>query len=464
MKCITHYYIELEEKVNINFPFENCCVDNCSTIPRHKSEDEIKTEFGFIRISIEFELKQYETLSDASIFCRPIYLSLLGIISFLLEKPFDVFSPVSSSYVNSEGINGLKIPKEKKLELENINLTKELTELLEILEQSEKHEKSLTFSLLDRWRKALYLEMDTEESFLYNDEATLSYFHVLELLGDVYSKSLKQKSKKIIDKFVNEFNKEILSFSGNSLENEDISKSKLLSNLLEKDISVSSKILFFLKKNNLYSNQTAFWIKNLIDERNNVAHGRRVHYDKAIFPVQPFFPLNPNNLYPLEFLRILTAKVISCHLGITMFNSRWEEIEELLIFDVNCVKEFLKLNDFPKIENINAEQQKIIYGGINVFVLNRSIKPILLENYFEYYLKTENYNEAFLAYNIDSIVILYEITENSPLKIELENAIINIYDLDCNPHLKFRDMRYYLDFNNFDSPKLEELIIDKKIK
>jgi len=307
MKFITHYYIELEEKININFFFENCAVDNCSTIPRHNQENENITKFGFIRLSIEFELKEYESISDAAIFSRPIYLSLLGIISFALEKPFDVFSLPSTSYVFPEGINGLKIPKEIKLETDTNNLTKELTELIQVLEKSKKHEKSLTYSLLDRWRKALYLETDTEESLLYNDEATLSYFHVLELLGDVHSNSLKQKSKKIIENFVNEFNKEILSFSGNSLASENIAKSKFITNLLEKDISVSSKILFFLKEFNLYSNQTAFWIKNLINERNNVAHGRRVHYDKAIFPVQPFFPLNTNNLYPLEFLRILTA-------------------------------------------------------------------------------------------------------------------------------------------------------------
>ena len=464
MKCISHYYIELDERTDINFVFEKCAVDNCSTIPRYDKEDETKNEFGYLRLSIEFELKSYESISDGAIFSRPIYLSLLGIISFLLEKPFDVFGIGSSSYVFPEGINGLKIPDQIELETDDINLTDELTELIEVLKKSKEHEKSLTFSLLDRWRKALYLERDTEESLLYNDEATLSYFHVLELLGDVYSKSLKKESKTLIEGFVNEFNKDILSLKNNSLKSENVAKSKLLSNLLEKDISVSSKILYFFKKFNLYNNQTAFWIKNVIDERNNVAHGRRVHYDKAIFPLQPFFPLNTSNLYPLEYLRILTAKVISCHLGITAYKSRWEEIEDDLIFDTNSVTLFLNLDDFPEIKNVDEEQYKIIYGGINFLVLNRNIKPILTENYFNYYLETKNNDEEFLAYNIDTIAILYEVTENKELELKLEDAIINIYKLDCNPHMKFRDMRYYLDFNNFNSPKLESLIIDKKIK
>jgi|GEM_PF-4678592 len=462
MKCITNYYIELKEEIEVNFIFEKCAISTCLTIPNHNLET--KSGFGFLRLSIEFDLKDYEALSDASIFVRPRYLSLLGIISFLLEKPFDVFWIASDSYVFSEGIGGLKISNEKKLSKNKKNLTIELTELIEALEKSKEHEKSLIFSLLDRWRKALYLEKDTDESLLFNDEAILSYFHVLELLGDVYANLLKNKSKKIIEDFVNEFNKEVLSFNNLSLENENIAKSKLLTALLEKDISVSSKILFFLKEFNLYNSSTAFWIKNIIDERNNVAHGRRVHYHKAVFPVRPFFPLNSTSLYPLKYLRILTAKVIASHLKISAFENRWKKIENNLINDAKCVKDFLELDEFPTIEEINDEEEKNIYGGINFFVLNGNIKPILTEKYFEYYLNVLSKDEDFLTNNIDAIVILYESTKNKELELKLENAIITIYELDCNPHMKFRDMRYHLDFNNFDSPKLENLIIQKRIR
>lgn len=464
MKCISHYYIELEERTEINFIFENCAVDTCTSIPTRTKEAENKSEFGFLRLSIEFELKEYESISDGAIFSRPRYLSLLGIISFLLEKPFDVFGLASSSTVYPDGISGLKIPEEIKLKTDNANLTTELTELIKVLEDSKEFEKNLAFSLLDRWRKGLYLEKDTEESLLYNDEATLSYFHVLELLGDVYSNELRNESKNLIKNFVSEFNKEILSFNADSLKSENIAKTKLLSSLLEKDISVGSKILYFLKKFKLYSNQTAFWIKNLIEERNNVAHGRRVHYDKAIFPVQPFFPLNTNNLYPLEYLRVLSAKVISCHLGITAYDFQWNDIEESLIFDSRQVKEFLIQEEFPDAKNVNESQMKIIYGATNFFVVTKKIKAISTENFFNHYLHLLSEEEEFLAYNVDAIVILYELTENVELETKLEKAIIKIYELECNPHYKFRDMRYYLDFNNFQTPKLEALIIDKQIK
>ena len=60
MKCISHYYIELDERTDINFIFEKCAVDTCSAIPRYNEENETKSEFGYLRLSIEFELKNYE--------------------------------------------------------------------------------------------------------------------------------------------------------------------------------------------------------------------------------------------------------------------------------------------------------------------------------------------------------------------------------------------------------------------
>ena len=46
----------------------------------------------------------------------------------------------------------------------------------------------------------------------------------------------------------------------------------------------------------------------------------------------------------------------------------------------------------------------------------------------------------------------------------LKRAIVNTYEFDCNPHHKFRDMMYYLDYHNFKTPKLESLIISNEIK
>lgn len=462
MKCLSHYYIELDKKIEVNFVYEKCSVDTLSQISGFEKNQ--KNEFGFLRLTFEYELKEYEAIIDGAIFSRPRYLSILGILSFLLNQPFDVFGSSASSTVFPEGIEGLKISKEPKLIHEGIELTEQLEEILNALYEAKDHEKSLIFSLLDRWRKGRFLEEDTNESLLYDDETTLSYFHVLELLGDVYSKTLIAKSKDLIDSFVNGFNDQVLSLHDKALESENVAKSKLLANILEKDISVSAKILHFFKSVSLYNKETDYWIKNLVQARNNVAHGRRVHYDKAIFPVKPFFPLNENNLYPLEYLRILTAKAISNHLEISVYDEDWEEIKDSLIPDPDSVKLYLEAGEFSPVDSLKTDEEKIVFGGLNFYVLFRKIKPQLSLQFYSNYLELFGTNEDFLASNIDALVILYEeIKDESILKM-LEDTFIKIVELDCNPHLKFRDMRYFLDFHNFDSPKLESLIMAKKIK
>lgn len=462
MKCLSHYYIELEKNTEINFIYEKCSVDTLSQIPGF--EEDKKSEFGYLRLSFEYELKEYEAIIDGALFSRPRYLSILGILSFLLDQPFDVFGSSASSTVFPDGIEGLYISKEPKLLHEGIEYTEQLKEILNALSKAKDHEKSLIFSLLDRWRKGRFLEEDTSESLLYDDETTLSYFHVLELLGDVYSKTLIAKSKALIESFVSGFNDQVLSLHDKALENENVVKSKLLANILEKDISVSAKILHFFKSVSLYSKETDFWIKNLVQARNNVAHGRRVHYDKAIFPVKPFFPLNENNLYPLDYLRILTAKAISNHLEISVYDEKWEEVEDSLIPDPDSVKSYLETGEFSLIDSLKNDEEKIVFGGLNFYILIRKIKPQLSIQFYSKFLELFGTNEDFLASNIDALVILYEEMKDESILKMLEDALIKIVELDCNPHLKFRDLRYFLDFHNYDSPKLESLIIDKKIK
>ena len=479
-KCITQIYIPLNRKIELNFIFERCAVNTITSITElaklitefaDEEEDEFvclgeKSEFGYLRLSIEYELKEYESIfSGGSIFSRPRYLSLLGIISFLIDEPFDVFTlDIHSSRVLPEGIEGLNLQNGNKLLIDTIDLTDFLNELIDKLRGAQNHEKNLIFSLLDRWRKGRHMEKDSENSFLYVDEATLSYFHVLELLGDIYAKQLTKKSEDLIKKFSDTFNSDILSFTGQALENENSAKSKLISNILSKDISVAAKISFLLKNLNLYNNQTAFWIKNLIEARNSVAHGRRVHYDKAVFPLQPFFPLIRDSLYPLEFLRILTAKIISSHIGTSLFDEKWNEIAKYLIQDDLQTKNFLNTENFVAVDDLSEEGSKIVLGGLNRHILSEKIKVFDCIKLYEFYLDIESENEHFLSSNVEAIVLLYEVVDEQVLENKLKTAIVNIDRLDCNSHSRFRNTRYFLNFHNFDSPKLEALLINEIIR
>ncbi|QUM88845.1 hypothetical protein HWV03_08555 [Moritella sp. 36] len=455
-RCINEYYCELDKAVEVQFQFDGINVQYISELDGKQSS----SEFGYLKISIEANLKKYESLSDSAILTRSKYLIALGIVSFVIDDPLDVYDTSSSSFV----FEGESSTLENKFIIDSVNNTYYLNEIIDKISGLETHERHLVFSLLDRWRKARYMEKNSESSLMFSDEATLAYFHVLELLGDLHSKELIAKSNDSVDAFVKQYNEDILSLTGQSLENENKSKLKLLSGLLSKDLSVTGKILYFLKKYDLYSNQTAFWIKNLVDARNSVAHGRRVFYDKSIFPVQPFFPLVANTMYPLEFVRVLSANVISKHLGIDLYKNEWNIIEKCLISDVQVTNEYLASGEFKKLDEIYGSEANIVNGGIDNFVLSKKISPEKCANFYKFYLKNEIENQDFLHSNIRSIIILFECVKEVEFSETLKSAIINTHRLECNIDFNFRDTMYFLDFHGFQTVKLEKLIENGAIR
>ncbi|WP_421869601.1 hypothetical protein [Motiliproteus sp.] len=449
-KCINEYYCELDKPVEIQFQLGGFSVHFVTKV----DGVDASADYGYLKISVESNLKDYESITDSAIFSRSKYLVALGVTSFVIDEPLDVFGFTSKSYVfegNSESV-------ESRFIIDGVDNTQYLTEIIEKLNAMKKHESELFFSLLDRWRKARFMEKGSETSLTYTDEATLAYFHVLELLGDLYSKELKTRSDVLISNFVKEYNEEVLSLSGQYLENENNSKAKLISSFLSKDLSVTGKILYLLKKYDLYSNQTAFWIKNLVEARNSVAHGRRVFYDKSIFPVQPFFPLVADTIYPLQFVRVLAANVISKHLGISLYSNEWNIVKAFLIKDVHETKEYLSSGSFKLLDEIYGEEENIVNGGISSLVLNKKIPANQCVDFYRFYLANEIENQDFLYSNIYSIIILFESITESELSEMLKQAILNTHALECNIDFKFRDTMYFLEFHGFETPKLEALI------
>lgn len=69
-------------------------------------------------------------------------------------------------------------------QIEGIDYTSDLEILLRKLAE----EPELIITLLDRWRKAIYLKSESSDADLYYEEAALSFFHILELFGDTVNK------------------------------------------------------------------------------------------------------------------------------------------------------------------------------------------------------------------------------------------------------------------------------------
>ena len=455
-KCISQYEITLDQHLVVSFSLNNCFVE---TIPAIDEENDV-IDNGSLRITIPFNSKSYESLSDAPIFTRAKFLSILGVISYLVDYPFEVFAERIRTMVVE---NDWEMTLQNSLTIDTSDCSDKLQELLDKIESSQPYEQELTFSLLDRWRKARFMENETEDSLLYNDEATLSYFHVLELIGNIESKELTIKSKKMLENFCLKYNEEILSQSGKALKSEAAGKVKLLSSVLEKDISVYAKISYFLKKHDLFEPRTACWIKSLIEARNSVAHGRRVFYDKAIFPVQPFFPLTSSEMYPLTFLRILTGKVIAVHIGISSYDEDWCDILKYLNYGDQLTKEFLSEGNFQVPALLHDEQRSIVFGGINDLILSNKIKLSSCIDFFRFYINCDDTTDFNLS-NIHALIMLLESTDEQELNEQLTDAIVNLNSGDDSPEIKFRDLIYYFDFHGISTKKLENLVATDTVR
>ena len=85
--------------------------------------------------------------------------------------------------------------QEIHLYIDNVDYTSDLIIMLNSLNK----EPDLIISLLDRWRKAIYLKEESCDSDLYYDEAILSFFHIFELFGESIANEIKNKLENNIE-------------------------------------------------------------------------------------------------------------------------------------------------------------------------------------------------------------------------------------------------------------------------
>lgn len=196
MKAYSSYSVTCDREVNVNFIFENIWVTTSKI-----------EETPSIKIFIEYEVNDYESMADAAIDARPFYLNILGIISFLIDEPLDVFGVEVKSSVFPKGIASLTgYSKEEYLLIDEVDYSNDLNNFLTSISNLDYSEKTLIYSLLDRWRKGYYLEKENDESLIHYDEASLIFFHIFEIL----SRNFENELKETINDEVNLFTKEIL--------------------------------------------------------------------------------------------------------------------------------------------------------------------------------------------------------------------------------------------------------------
>ena len=204
------YGLDLEEEIEIGFFFKNLKVYSISeeefkkSLPEYsegENSDELYSENSLQYLVVEsfFNLKAYDSLLEGSAKIRPDILIILGILSFLTNESFipancfDSHLSRVEHHFSNKGEKGF-------LKFNGFDLSDDLNKILELIKEFSLERQILSFTLFERWRKALYLEKESEDGEIFIDESVLAYVHILEILADEFKGELdKQNDIKTIE-------------------------------------------------------------------------------------------------------------------------------------------------------------------------------------------------------------------------------------------------------------------------
>lgn len=280
-------------------------------------------------------MEQYQGPSEIKRYFRSENLVIQGIISFFTGRPLTVYH---SNRV-SEARRPIKYRKKKThLSIEGVDYTSDLEILLKKLAE----DPDLTITLLDRWRKAIYLKAESRDADLYYDEATLSFFHILELFGDTVNKELRTKLEDSVEKMMQQHFASCYFSDVQVKQMVDQNKKAVNSILVGDFLSLSVKIKYFLEKYGLLDDNVACFVDDMIKVRNAVAHGRITYQKMFMWPLSPFFSLAKDLYENMEFLFFLTAVMISRYVGMRCWEEEWMETKSFLMPSQQAVESFLK--------------------------------------------------------------------------------------------------------------------------
>lgn len=303
------------------------------------------SEFGYLIIDSTYDLHSYDSLNEGSANIRPNIIVINGILSFITNQPFiPAMSFRSGLYTVERHI--IKTGS-KPVAICEEDLSKELDKLLVRIERAKANERILFFTILERWRKALYLEKESEESDIFVDESVLAYMHVLEVLADEFKGELNEN----IRKKRKEASEGILKMA-QDLKSKPKDIVKLINNLESIRISLKEKIFQLLVSFDLDCLKTRIIVERFIEHRNAIAHGRKnLFQEKLLFPLPQFFSFIKDVDEDIEVIKVLAARCISKLFDLSLWHEEWEWKLRCEILPFKLVEEFLNSKEFTKYES-----------------------------------------------------------------------------------------------------------------
>ncbi|ATB41753.1 hypothetical protein CYFUS_007223 [Cystobacter fuscus] len=245
------YTIPLQFKLEADFATADAHVYTSSVPPETHQWSPLDNEStqpsapnGYLIINLHSDLDKIDSVSENARYARPRLLVLLGAITFLTDEPLTPFDITVSSY--KEHTPQPSLVSNNKLISETGDHSKSLSHLLPAITSTNPGARLLVASLLDRWRKARWMQAE-EESHLYADEAFLSFFHILELLAKEYDKGLTEQIKTDIESFLTRLLERTLKHRGPRLQQLKGEKFKSVKSAVTDHIPIASRICHFLE-------------------------------------------------------------------------------------------------------------------------------------------------------------------------------------------------------------------------
>ncbi len=453
---------QIDYDLNIDISFLDARV--YTTKDSSKIDKQLRGDKGsrYLCISIEVQLEDFESVFDGAAYARPRLLIILGVLSFLTQRLL-----MSSDFYGTVTIVGaLQKGRNNKFRFNKFNYMPYFNKVSGFIKSANETDKRLFYSLIDRYRKALFLEEESQNSMIHDDEVLLCYFHILELLSSKYYIHQKQMSLELINQFSETFMRDIYVFDKNQIQLEIPAKRKLVESIFISEMSVGSKIMYMLQTQNILTSRLKLFVSELIKDRNSVAHGRQVYQDRVIFPIPPFFPLVKNRSYSFEMLRVLAGRSISAFIGINHLKNKWEEIS------LELMPTFEELNSFIKEEKYKRLSADDFYSGFIDEITPYTISYYLLNNK----LKPEDAIPVLL-----DIVINYRAVENDILQLILSVILIadkvdGILKERCVDIIKLssknswlqesnmRDLLYYLEYLGHKVLTLRNMVERREVR
>lgn len=390
------------------------------------------------------ELDKYNNILEINRYGIVDNLIIQGIISFFTGIPL-------TFYDNDKNCSSVKPIEYEKQEIhliiDDIDYSNDLKIMLDKLDK----EPILITTLLDRWRKAIYLREESFETELFYDEAILSFFHIFELFGESISDELKNKLEINIESMLYKHFKCYYFTDIQIKQFVEQNKKSVNTLLIGNSLKLAVKIKYFLEKYELLDDNVSFFIDNMIRVRNAIAHGRITFQKIFIWPLSPFLNLSKYSFENIDFLQFLSAKMISKYLGIDCWEKEWSELKKFLMPSDYIMTTFL--NNNLVIENFNYDM--LIQGNkynitwrtlFNYYVKN---SDKIIRERIEKRIKTvfiETPIDKDNAPDIFNISIIFADSEDSDIK---QKAIENVKVIISNCWYgwsNFKDVLSYLDF------------------